>query len=136
MRIRMRRRSEGKRHITSSMDSGGKQMCRALVPFCTLAGILVSMQMRASDTVQFEPYRFEYQGKQIDAELGRSVVPEHYGHPAGRKITLAFLRLKSTSRQPGPPVVYLAGGPGGSAIHLAKGPRGRVFLAMREAGDV
>jgi pimeloyl-ACP methyl ester carboxylesterase len=94
------------------------------------------MGMRASETVRFEPYRYEYQGKQIDAELGRFVVPEDYGHPAGRKITLAFLRLKSTSAQPGPPVVYLAGGPGGSAIHLAKGPRGRVFLAMREAGDV
>lgn len=131
--------TEGKtayNHTMWAVASLGSGMRCALVPLCTLAGILVSTEMRASDTVQFEPYRYEYQGKQIDAELGRFLVPEEYGNPAGRKITLAFLRLKSTSVQPGLPVIYLAGGPGGSAIHLAKGPRGRVFLAMREAGDV
>src|SRR5262245_56881443 len=63
-------------------------------------------------------------------------VPEQHSDPHGTKITLAFLRLKSTSPQPGPPIFYLAGGPGGSGISLAKGPRGSLFLPMREAGDV
>src|SRR5205823_5283714 len=53
-----------------------------------------------------------------------------------RRIGIAFLRLKSTSSHPGPPIIYLAGGPGGSGVNLAKGPRGAVFLAMRAAGDV
>jgi pimeloyl-ACP methyl ester carboxylesterase len=92
--------------------------------------------MQASEAVRFEPYQYDYQRQHIQAELGRFAVPERYDHPTGQKITLAFVRLKSTSPKPRLPVVYLAGGPGGSAIHLAKGPRGAAFLVMREAGDV
>jgi pimeloyl-ACP methyl ester carboxylesterase len=98
--------------------------------------ILFAAKMQAFEAVRFEPYQYDYRGQHIEAELGRFVVPERHDHPTGRKITLAFLRLKSTSPRAGPPVIYLAGGPGGSAIHLAKGPRGVIFLAMREAGDV
>jgi pimeloyl-ACP methyl ester carboxylesterase len=97
---------------------------------------LLSVFMPLSLDIRYEPYRYAYQGQQIQAELGRFTVPERAGNPNGRKITLAFVRLKSTSPHPGALLVYLAGGPGGSAIHLAKGPRGAVFLAMREAGDV
>ena len=109
---------------------------RDLVWVCRLTAILLAIKMQGSDVVRFEPYQFDYQGQHVQAELGRFMVPEQYDHPSGRKITLAFLRLKSTSPHPGLPVIYLAGGPGGSAVHLAKGPRGIVFLAMREAGDV
>ncbi|MEZ2346439.1 alpha/beta fold hydrolase [Terriglobus sp. RCC_193] len=86
--------------------------------------------------VRYQPYFYEYAGQRVVGELGRFEVPERYDHPDGAKVTLAFLRLKSTSSTPGPPIVYLAGGPGGSAIHLAKGARGAVFLKMRAAGDV
>jgi pimeloyl-ACP methyl ester carboxylesterase len=109
---------------------------RHLLRVCSFAAVFYGCEAQAFQPVRFEPYEYDYQRKHIRAELGRFEVPEQYDHPNGRKIKLAFLRLKSTSRQPGPPVIYLAGGPGGSAIRLAKGPRGRVFLAMREAGDV
>jgi pimeloyl-ACP methyl ester carboxylesterase len=90
----------------------------------------------AASTIRYQPYVYEYAGQRVLGELGHFEVPERHDHPDGAKITLAFLRLKSTSHTPGPPIVYLAGGPGGSAIHLAKGARGAVFLKMRAAGDV
>ena len=93
-------------------------------------------QGSASDDPVFEPYEYEYEGTRVHAELGRLSVPERHASPHGQKIRLAFLRLKSTAADPGPPIVYLAGGPGGSGIALAKGPRGSLFLRMREAGDV
>jgi hypothetical protein len=78
--------------------------------------------------IRYEPYVYQYAGQRVIGELGHFQVPERYDHPFGPKITLAFLRLKSTSHTLGTPMVYLAGGPGGSAIHLAKGARGAVFL--------
>jgi hypothetical protein len=98
--------------------------------------LILAVRRADGEGVQFEPYEYTCQGQRIQAELGRFVVPEWHEKRDGQEISLAFIRLKSTSAQPGPPIVYLAGGPGGSGIELAKGPRGQAFLAMREAGDV
>lgn len=87
--------------------------------------------------LKIEPYTFQAQsGEKVDAELGRLVVPENRKNPASRLIELAFVRFKSTSKNPGPPIVYLAGGPGGSGIATARGSRFPLFMAMREVGDV
>jgi hypothetical protein len=53
--------------------------------------------LNAADELRLEPYDYDYQGQRIHAEVGRFSVPERHAHPRGRKITLAFLRLKSTS---------------------------------------
>ncbi len=63
-------------------------------------------------------------------------VPEDRSDPKSRTIELAYLRLPSTATRPGPPIVYLAGGPGGSGIQAAQGPRAPLFQALREFGDV
>lgn len=87
--------------------------------------------------VTIEPYVFQTDdGQEVDAEFGRLVVPENRNAPDTRLIELAFVRFKSTSDEPGPPIVYLAGGPGGSGIHAAQGVRSPVFMALREFGDV
>jgi pimeloyl-ACP methyl ester carboxylesterase len=99
-------------------------------------GIQALSQPAALAAPVFEPYEYDYDGQHVRAELGRIWVPERHAAPGGRKIRLAFLRLRSTAPNPGPPIVYLAGGPGGSGVALAKGPRGSMFLRMREAGDV
>ena len=75
-------------------------------------------------------------GQTVDAELGRLIVPQNQSRPDGSSIELAFIRFKSTASRPGPPLVYLAGGPGGSGIATVGGPRFPLFMAMREAGDV
>src|SRR5262249_34503443 len=72
----------------------------------------------------------------VAAEMGRLEVPERHGRKGSRTIELAFVRFRSTSPRPGPPIVYLAGGPGGSGIAAARGSRFPLFMAMRALGDV
>jgi pimeloyl-ACP methyl ester carboxylesterase len=88
-------------------------------------------------SLSIKPHVFEAgDGQKVEAELGRLVVPENRRDLQAGEIELAFVRFKSTAARPGPPVVYLAGGPGGSGIGTARGPRFHQFMAMREAGDV
>src|SRR5215469_7044724 len=70
-------------------------------------------------------------------ELGRLLVPENRSNPDSRLIELAFVRLKSTAQQPGPPLVFLTGGPGLSGIDaLRMGALYPWFAALRQVGDV
>ncbi|HJQ68423.1 MAG TPA: alpha/beta hydrolase [Blastocatellia bacterium] len=94
-------------------------------------------QQRRAGDLTIKPYVFQSQGgEKVDAELGVLTVPENRTDPQSNLIELAFVRFKSTSKNPGPPIVYLAGGPGGSGIGAARGSRFPLFMAMREIGDV
>jgi pimeloyl-ACP methyl ester carboxylesterase len=75
-------------------------------------------------------------GQKVDVEFGELPVPENRRRTDSRLIQLAFVRFKSTSKTPGSPIVYLAGGPGGSGIAAARGTRFPLFMAMREVADV
>lgn len=91
----------------------------------------------AAQLVSLEPYAFQAaNGETVSAELGKLRVPEKRAKPDGRQIELAFVRFASTAEEPGPPIVYLAGGPGGSGISAARGDRFGLFMALREVGDV
>ncbi|MDN5882985.1 MAG: alpha/beta fold hydrolase, partial [Nitrosospira sp.] len=46
------------------------------------------------------------------------------------------MRFQSTNPDPGYPIVYLAGGPGGSGIAAARGKRFPLFMALRKVADV
>lgn len=72
----------------------------------------------------------------IEAEDGWLEVPERWDEVGGRTIRLHFYRFRSTAERPGDPVVYLAGGPGGSGTTAALGSRFPLFQAMRAVGDV
>jgi pimeloyl-ACP methyl ester carboxylesterase len=72
----------------------------------------------------------------IDAEEGRLRVPVRHGNPDADSIEIHFVRFPSTSDNPGPPIVYLAGGPGGSGTLASAGDRFDLFQALRAAGDV
>ena len=63
---------------------------------------------------------------------GTFEVPENRSDPNSRKIKIGFVRFKSTSATPGDPIVYLAGGPGGTGVGTAQGPRFPLFMALRE----
>lgn len=84
-----------------------------------------------------EPYDFETAaGEQVAAELGRLTVRESRDRAESRTIELAFVRLPSRAEDPGPPILYLAGGPGSSGIDAARGPRWVLFDALRDVADV
>lgn len=87
--------------------------------------------------IQWQPHRFvPEEGEAVDAELGVLAVPENRDAAESRLIDLHFVRFKSTSKTPGSPIVYLAGGPGGSGISTAKGRRFPLFMALRAHADV
>lgn len=87
--------------------------------------------------LRFKPTTFTNEaGVTVEAESGELRVPERRGVAGSATVTLKFVRFKATSPRPGPPIVYLAGGPGSSGIETAREARFPLFMAMREFGDV
>lgn len=100
------------------------------------SGMTIAAQQKAG-ALKIKPYVFESAGGvKTDAEFGTLLVPEKRSDPQSNLIELAFVRFKSTAKNPGPPIVYLGGGPGASGIDAARGTRFPLFMALREIGDV
>jgi pimeloyl-ACP methyl ester carboxylesterase len=102
---------------------------------CVFLTILLAVSVNAQ--LKIKPYTFENdKHEKVDAEFGTLLVPENRSNQHSNLIELTFVRFKSTAKKPGPPIVYLAGGPGGSGIFTAKGSRFPLFMAFREIADV
>jgi pimeloyl-ACP methyl ester carboxylesterase len=87
--------------------------------------------------LRLEPFAFRLaDGTDLPAERGRFTVPEDRRDPRSRRIEIGFVRFRSTNPNPGAPIVYLAGGPGGSGVAAARGERQPIFLKLREVADV
>jgi pimeloyl-ACP methyl ester carboxylesterase len=87
--------------------------------------------------IKFKPYEFETdQGEKVQAELGEFLVQENRSGKSSRTITLRFVKFPATTKDQRIPIIYLAGGPGGSGIDAARGSRFPLFMALREFGDV
>jgi pimeloyl-ACP methyl ester carboxylesterase len=87
--------------------------------------------------LKLEPITFEAPNqKPVGAERGWLTVPENRQNPNSRLIQITFARFPSTAAKPGAPIVYLAGGPGGSGIGAAQSGRFPLFMALREVADV
>ena len=97
----------------------------------------LALSSKAGAQTPAGPFRFAARsGQEADAERGFFDVPEDRNRPGSRRIRLGYVRFASTSPNPGPPIVYLAGGPGGSGVDAATGPRFPIFMALREVADV
>ncbi|HUE96755.1 MAG TPA: alpha/beta fold hydrolase [Longimicrobiaceae bacterium] len=86
--------------------------------------------------IRFSTTEHRFRPTVIDAEEGRLRVPERHADPDGRRIEVHYVRFAGTAERPGPPIVYLAGGPGGSGTWSASGDRFPLFQRMREVADV
>ena len=90
-----------------------------------------------AQNLDVKPYLFISDKKDtVNAELCKLSVTENRKIQGSKKIELSFVRFKSTNRNPGSPIIYLAGGPGGSGIATAKGKRFPVFKKLTEIADV
>lgn len=99
--------------------------------------LLAESACAAPAVLRLKPISFTNEaGVTVEAESGELRVPERHGVNGSGTVTLKFVRFKATSPRPGPPIVYLAGGPGASGIQTAKEARFPLFMAMREFGDV
>ncbi|MFL6228136.1 MAG: alpha/beta hydrolase [Pyrinomonadaceae bacterium] len=111
----------------------------ALLLLCPVAfhQVADAQNVRAGQLV-VEPYTLQtYDGRDHAAEFGRLWVRENRAARSDRLIQLAFVRLKSTARQPASPIVWLAGGPGVPGIGMAKVPvYYSLFERLREVADV
>lgn len=102
------------------------------IAFTLLAGCAGLAQPQGEAPFQFEANS----GEAVEAFRGEFKVPENRADPDSREITLRYVRFPATGENPGAPIVYLAGGPGGSGVATAKWRRFPLFMAMREFGDV
>jgi pimeloyl-ACP methyl ester carboxylesterase len=97
-----------------------------------MAATSPAMAARPEAALSFE----SLSGDKVDAFHGQFTVPENRARPKGRQVTLHYVRFPSTAAHPGAPIIYLAGGPGGSGIETAKRERFALFMALRAFGDV
>lgn len=110
--------------------------CALLLCVLMLSTATVDAQPRAG-ALKLKPHTFTNdKDEKTEAEFGTLFVPENRSNPESNLIELAFVRFKSTAKNPGPPIVYLAGGPGGSGTGAATGTRFPLFMALREIADV
>lgn len=75
-------------------------------------------------------------GQSSIAFEGVFMVPENRNKKDSRMIPVKYVRFPANGKKYGSPIIYLAGGPGGSGIQTAKFWRFPLFMAMREFGDV
>lgn len=93
--------------------------CIAIISM-PLAQTVVAQDIKPANFT-LEPFVFEANdGQHVDADKGVLLVRENRSNPDSRMIPINFIRFRSTSDNPGSPIVYLAGGPGGSGISIAK----------------
>lgn len=101
--------------------------------------VLFSMPADAANPLlEFTPYPFET-GRHgtIDAEVAFLDVPRRREQADSPRMRLRVVRLPATGGDGRTaPVVYLAGGPGGSGVGTARGPRWPVFDQVRRETDV
>ncbi|MFZ2987214.1 alpha/beta fold hydrolase, partial [Ideonella sp.] len=106
--------------------------------FCSLTVGPAAAAPAAVGDLRFEPFALPVRGlAPVAAELGTLTVPVRHGKPAGATLSVQFVRLKAVQPVAGlAPVVYLAGGPGGSGISSALGRRWPTFDRVRQQQDV
>ncbi len=101
--------------------------------------LAVEAGVSGSGSIRWEPYPIvsPFSGVPVlKGELGHLRVLESRRSGSRRQIELAFVKIPSTAKHPAAPVVWLAGGPGGSGIADLETPIVRLLVELRAASDV
>lgn len=111
---------------------------RLLVLCLTLACASPALAKDSVAPLVFAPYAMQTRSNgTIASEEAFLDVPRRHSEPNGPRIRLRVVRLPATGGDGrSAPVVYLAGGPGGSGFGTALGPRWPVFDRVRRETDV
>lgn len=108
-------------------------MPRLPIAFLPLLSVGIVGQHR--EPIEFTPS----DAPAVAAERWTIEVPERRANPDARTLKLRFVRFAAANAADAgerrTPVVYLAGGPGGSGIGAARGRRFRLFDALRRERD-
>lgn len=114
-----------------------RRIAAALFSMISLAGCATAPAAGSAPPKGETPYLFTAQsGETAQAFRGSFQVPENRADPESRLIDIHYVRFPATGQTKGPPIVYLAGGPGGSGFGAAQGERFPMFMALRAIGDV
>ncbi|MCW9000814.1 MAG: alpha/beta hydrolase, partial [Kangiellaceae bacterium] len=109
----------------------------AFIAISCLASLPVFASSPSPKQSKLEEYTFVGPDKiEVKVKIGKFTVPENRKVKNSRKVELKYLVFPTTSKSPKSPIVYLAGGPGGSATGTAKGRRFPLFMKLREVSDV
>ncbi|MFA0809907.1 alpha/beta hydrolase [Microbulbifer epialgicus] len=98
--------------------------------------ILGSASAHTAPMANEKPFTFTtWSKKTADGFSGYFEVPENRNIKDSRRLSIEYVRFPATGKKAAPPIVYLAGGPGGSGI-MAVNYRFGMFMALRKYGDV
>ncbi|MEQ8766742.1 MAG: alpha/beta hydrolase [Planctomycetota bacterium] len=108
--------------------------------FVILLAILTFAKITSAQSdvaIDWQPHTGQgHDGRPLEGRLGRIRVPENRSKPDSGTIEIAFVVYPATGEKPGPPIFYLAGGPGGSGVRLAGQEATHPALSLLDHGDV
>ncbi len=109
----------------------------AVLSMCWLGRLQAQAPVVETANVEWQTYTGSaIDGRPLVGELGRIRVPERHGVPDGPALELAFVRYRTSHPQPGPPIFFLAGGPGGSGVEFCALTATHPQLRLLEHCDV
>lgn len=112
-------------------------LAAAVASLLAAAPALAQSSPTGPGPLRYEPFALPVMGgSTMEAERGTFSVPENRNDPRSRRIDIGFVRLRALTPTPGAPIVYLAGGPGGSGVDTMRGPRHLIFQELRKVADV
>ncbi len=102
----------------------------------SMAFAVTQAEAQGDTSVAVTPGTFAVGDATVDVDLGRFSVPANRHTGSDARLTLRFVRFRSTAAAPGAPIVFLAGGPGDAATRAFRGMPGDFLAGLRAIADV